>query len=143
MTRIQELPENVLPERFAEMDRFIAQLKNAPQTIGSSSVLTNRIFSSNPFDIEVTSVGFNNRVVEVTYTPADMVFGGSPVYKMEYKATSSSFMGEPIVERLLPENGIHKWRIYLSGSNVSPVAWVRLKLYFYTTGDGTLAAVIV
>lgn len=143
--RITELNDNSVVRRIHALQKLRDDIKAAGQRFGSDSVVTQRIFSGNAYDIEVTDVQFNNRVVEVVFTPSNTAdTSTSLVYKMKFTTTSSGYVDSSWVERLKPVNGVQKWRLYLSG-NQPPyqAAWWRAKFYFYASGSGTFTATLI
>lgn len=146
MGRIDLLPENELVRRVSALTRLRDQLKNK-QIFGSDSVRTARVFTDAEYDIEVTNIGFNNRVVLVTLTPDDTTYGNSALaYSLHVEGVQAqnpnSFV-DLFVERDVPANGVQQWKIYLQGSDFYPTAWVRLKFYFYATGSGQISASLI
>lgn len=146
MGRLDLLPENELVRRITALTRLRDELKSK-QIFGSDSVQTARVFSANPFDIQVDDVQFNNRVVEVTFTPADTTYTDSSlVYSLHTEGVQKvnpNAVVDVFVERQKPSGGVQKWRVYLSGSDFYPTEWVRLKFYFYATGNGQISAVLI
>lgn len=143
--RITELNDNSVVRRIHALQKLRDDIKAAGQRFGSDSVVTQRIFSGSAYDIEVTDVQFNNRVVEVVFTPSNTAdTSTSLVYKMEFTTTSSGFVDSSWVERLKPVNGVQKWRLYLSGNQPpNQAAWWRAKFYFYASGSGTFTATLI
>ena len=143
MGRIDRLSENQLLTTIVETNRALEGLRTTPQRFGSDSVKTHRIFSDELYDIEVTDVQFNNRVVEVTFTPDDLSSGLGGVLDFDFDITISGGFLQDYVEPLLPENGVTKWRIYLSGSDSFPIAWARLKFCVFANGSGTITSALI
>lgn len=147
--RIQLLNENSLVRRILTLEKLRDALKAVGQRFGSDSVKVWRIYSAASYDIQVNNVQFNNRIVEVTFTPDNPNDPNtSLVYKMvlQYMPSSSdnnSFDDDTQIERLKPVNGVQKWRLYLSGSDYYPTAWVQFKFYFYASGNGTFTAQLI
>lgn len=132
-----------LSQRVKRLRTALDELKLTAQPLGSTSVLTTRVQSSNAVDLEVTNIGYRNKVIEVTYTPELTATSTTGLaYRMEYSSEVSSPLGEH-VEALPPEGNQQKWRIYLNGSNTNPVAWARYKFYFYANGTGTFSAALL
>lgn len=145
MNRIDDLAENSLVERVNSIVRNAEELRATAQGFGSDSVLLYRVYSANAYDIQVTNIGFMDKVVEVTFTPTDQLttsLGG--VFSVAVTGQISPGYGVQIYsEVLVPENGISKIRLYLSGSDFDPVPWFNLKFYFSTNGSGTISATLV
>lgn len=145
MNRVDQLDENRLVDRIHTVVETINDLRTTPQAFSSDSVITYRIFSTNAYDFRATSVGYNNRIIEVTFTPTENIKTGlGGVLRFDYDmVTSGPSSIETIVERLVPSGGISKWRLYLSGSNSFPNATVDYKFYFFANGSGTFSAALV
>lgn len=143
MNRLDGLAENSLVARVKRLMALSNELKSA-QRFGSGSVRTSRVFSGNASDFQATSIGFNNRVIEVTFTPADTTVGNTSLaYKMDFTYTTVGGSIDVITERLVPSGPEQKWRLYLEGSDVSPVTSADFKFYFYTNGGGSFTAQLV
>lgn len=146
MGRIDLLPKNELVRRVSALTRLRDQLK-AKQIFGSDSVRTARVYTADAYDIEVTDVQFNNRVVLVTLTPDDTTYGESALaYSIHVEGTAAANPNSVVdlfVERDVPANGVQQWKIYLQGSDFYPTSWVRLKFYFYATGSGQISASLI
>lgn len=142
MKELRRLPEEALTYELNELLRVSAEQKTSVQAFGSDSVRTNMVTSGQDFDIQVNNVGFNNRVVEVTYTPTDSTFPGQGtvltfIYYLQWHDINNT--GSTINEREapIPGSSVQKWRIYLVGSDSNPPQWARLRCYFETIGSGT------
>ena len=146
--RLAMLSENDLVRRIKALVRLRDELKAVGQLFGSDSVVTKRVFSANPYDVQINNV--NNvgvRTVEITFTPDNPDDPNtSLVYKMEYVGTPSAghYVSDRDVQRFKPVNGVQKWRVYLQG-NAPPNAatYWRGKFYFYASGSGQFTAVEV
>lgn len=141
---LRDLPEEWINAELAELLRVSAEQKGAVQTFSSDSVMTNVVQSENPYDIQVNSLGFNNRAIEIVYTPTEVTFAGQGTilkfwWTETYASTSNTAQAYP--DELEPAaNGVQKFRLYLSGNDANPPAWGRYKFYFETIGSGTFAA---
>ena len=143
--RLAMLGENEIVRRIKALVRLRDELKAVGQRFGSDSVVTKRIFSAAAYDIQVDDVRFKNRVIELTFTPDNPDDPNtSLVYKMRMTKTQlgDNFV-DAYIERRKPVNGVQKWRIYLNGSDFYPVTWVRLKFYFYASGNGQFTATLI
>ncbi|MCT2076062.1 hypothetical protein [Dietzia cinnamea] len=148
MRQLRQLPEEALAAELEELLRISAEQKASVQGFGSDSVRTNIVTSGQEFDIQVDNVGFNNRVVEVTYTPADSTFPGqgTALYFSMYVLWQDQLnVGQTMIEREAPapNSSVQKWRVYLVGSDTNPPQWCRLRFYFETIGSGTFTAVTI
>lgn len=143
--RLAMMGENEIVRRVKALVRLRDELKAVGQRFGSDSVVTKRVFSASEYDIQVNDVRFKNRVVELTFTPDNPNDPNtSLVYKMRMTKTQTDENGvQTYIERRKPVNGVQKWRIYLSGSDFYPVTWVRLKFYFYASGNGQFTATLI
>ena len=144
MSRIDNLPDNDIPRRIGALTSLRDELRTGIQKFGSTSVKTYRIFSAATSDFHMTNVKFNNTVVEVTFTPSDLSnpkLGG--VLFMRPILIDPAGGLSMIVERIVPVNGVSKWRIYLNGSDSFPDNNVDLKLYFYAVSYGTFSCALV
>nr|WP_218681348.1 hypothetical protein [Rhodococcus qingshengii] len=144
MTRIDRLPEEYLFTRITDLDREFQELRTSVQWLGSSSVRSYPIFTTSTYDIVVSSVGTGNRIIELTFTPADRKTDRmGMVYSMDYtKVISNDSVGE-FVEWLKPVNGIQKIRLYLNGSDFSPTVTASYKFYLTANGAGSFTASLV
>lgn len=145
--RLAMLNENEIVRRVKALVRLRDELKAVGQLFGSDSVVTRRVFSANPYDVQIDNVTNSVRVVEITFTPDNPDDQNtSLVYKMEYVGTPSSghYVSDHDVQRFKPVNGVQKWRIYLQGNAAPNVAtYWRGKFYFYASGSGQFTAVEV
>lgn len=143
--RTDLLPENELVRRIVALQKIRDEIKGAEQLFGSDSVRTNRLYSPDAYDIQVDNVGFNNRVVELTFTPDQP--NSSAIYGLYITAQIAPAQASSVVfysEAFKPDsNGVKKWRFYLNGSDAFPVLWVRMKFYLYATGSGTFTATLL
>lgn len=144
MTRVELLKENAILVRLTAANTEMEALRRVEQSFGSDSVRTSRIFSEDSYDIQVNSVGFNNRVVEVTFTPDEASDSLGGVLEFDYTMTTSGESAVLVyVEPLLPSDNTTKFRLYLSGSDYFTVSWVRLKFFFFANASGTFSAVSI
>lgn len=147
--RLTLLTENELVRRIRALERLRDALKAVGQRFGSDSVKVWRIYSANAYDIQIDDVRFNNRVVEVTFTPSNpndpntsLVYKMVPVY-MPVNGDNNTWQENDQMQRLKPVNGVQKWRLYLNGSDYYPTSYVRFKFYFYASGNGTFTATLI
>lgn len=144
--RVDRLNEHELITRITTARRSFDEMRRSPQIFGSSSVQAHRVFNPGTYDIEVTNIGFDNRVVEVVFTPdSDAEFAGG-VVNLEYQMTydTSGTAVEVIREDLPPlTSGPSAWRFYLSGSDAFPASWARLKFWVYSYSSGTLTVTLL
>lgn len=139
--RTSQLSDNQLIERIKRARRWFQELRTSRQRFGSRSVKTYRNFTAAAYDIEVTNIGFNNRVVEVVFTPDVIKPGLGGVFDLQAVVTLPvGQVVEVIREDIVPANGISKWRFYLSGNDSFPTSYARLKFYIYSNSSGTFTA---
>ena len=150
MSPLERLPENVLSTELKQRIAEANELKGAFQSIGSSSVVTHRIFSENTYDVEFTppsTVG-NLKVnrADVEFIPDDKTFGGAFCYRMEVRAldTDNNPLGgiQPEIERKPTVDGRQRWSVYHSSFGY-PGDTARLKFFFFATGSGTFSANVI
>lgn len=147
--RLAMLAENEIVRRIKALMRQRDELKAVGQLFGSDSVVTKRVFSAAEYDIQVNNITNDLRTVEVTFTPDNPDDPNtSLVYRMDFISTTSNnnehYVDDREVWRLKPNNGVQKWRVYLSG-NASPnqATWWRAKFYFYASGNGQFTATLI
>lgn len=151
MTRLHLLPQHNLVAQVKAVQRAYNGVKSgAPQALGSTSFRTHLIQSQNAYDIEATGVTFNNTTVLVTFTPDDATTGdGSLVYRFLMAYSDSTGTTYPagtrydFVQRQKPANGIQQWYVYIPGDVTATWSWVKLKFYFFASGDGNFTAALV
>lgn len=133
-------PEDQFAADFEQLIRDVEEFKQF-QRSGQDSVRMYRIFSANAYDKELTSVMFNNKKFRLTFTPTDGAERGL-VYKMEYTYTEGSGNSvEVLSERENVDNadGSQTWLFIVSGSDFFPNSQVRLKFYFWASGEGSFS----
>ncbi|MGJ5804362.1 hypothetical protein ACSCB1_35435 [Streptomyces europaeiscabiei] len=144
MSRLDNLAENKLRALLEQAERELREMK-APQIVGSHNVIMQRVFSGDPFDIEVSGLTvLTGYTVEVVFTPDDSTFENlGLVYKMEYAADISNNPNNLRidVERQKPDNNQQRWLVFLSST--AATSYVRLRFYFFANGPGTFTATLV
>lgn len=148
MRQLRQLPEELFAAELDELLRVSAEQKASVQGFGSDSIQTNIVTSGQEFDTQVNNVGFNNRVVEVSYTPNDSTFEGQGTvlnFAMYALWHDEMNLGQTMIEReaSAPNSPVQKWRVYLVGSDTNPPQWCRLRFYFETIGSGAFSAVTI
>lgn len=145
MNRLDLLPDNQLVTRARNLLTVSNELKGAPQILGSDSVLTSVVRSGAAYDIQVNTIDYNSKVIEVTYTPAASILTGTGiVWDFDYTDIYGDFNFVGVtVEALEPVGGIQKWRLYLNGNDSFPSIWGRYTFYFFTIGSGTFTTALV
>ena len=144
MKELRELPEEWINRDLNALLHVSAERKGSQQGFGSESILTKVVQSANPYDIQVNDIGFNNRVVEVVYTPSTSAVSGQGTilsfwYTDSYASPSNA--AEVFVDEMGQlGGGIQKFRLYLRGNDSNPPAWGRYKFYFETIGSGNFTA---
>lgn len=144
MKVLRDQPEEWINRDLNDLLYTSAEMKESPQSFGSESVLTKVVQSSNSYDIQVDNIGFNNRVVEVVYTPSTVaVDAQGTILSFWY---TESYASSANTAEVLPDelgrsaNGVQKFRLYLRGNDSNPPVWARYKFYFETIGSGTFTA---
>jgi hypothetical protein len=150
--RLDRSEDRALLKRISDLETKVAEL-NTFQRLGSHSVVTNRIFSANAFDIEVDNVpafvgsGGAYQTILVTFTPSSSNFANmSFVHRMFYTYTQDMTNGYTLGiswERLLPIGNQQQWKLYIQSNSTYVTAWLRLKFYFFAIGAGTFTAVLL
>lgn len=144
-TRVDSLPENSLVDRVTSLQSELQELRGAAQTFGAASYRPHRVFSANPVDLTVTTVKYNNIRIEVTFTPTDTSLSGlgGVLFMRAVMTDASGRVITPVMtERLVPVNGISKWRLYPTASDTFPAPSVTFKFYFFSTCAGTFSTAL-
>ncbi|MDR6794744.1 hypothetical protein J2X12_004324 [Pseudarthrobacter oxydans] len=136
---LDQLPEGGLARELHELQELGAEIK-APQTIGSSGVLTKSIQSLATSDITIPAN--DARDVLLQFTPSDMSFGGSLAYRVYYSVNGGSY-GEvnPSYRLRVGADGIQSWRIF--GDNQFSATSKSMKFIIICIGSGTFTASLV
>lgn len=141
-----------VPDRYPPEQMFAADLESIIRDVeefkqfqrsGQDSVRMYRIFSGNAYDKELTNVQFNNKKFRLIFTPEDGAARGL-VYKMAYTYTEGSGNSVQIEserENVDNADGSQSWLFMVSGSDFFPNTQVRLKFYFWASGNGTFDTV--
>lgn len=148
--RLNRLKSNTLPARITKLEKQLDQ-GNSFNRLGSASVRGNRLFSANPYDVEIDSIaGYSPGVyktITVTFTPSSQVFGNlSFVHRLAYTYTQDMTNGYTLnlaIERLLPVGNTQSWRIYVQPFSSYSTAYLRVKLYFFLIGSGTFTTSVL
>ena len=150
MGPLERLPDNALPEAIRQRLNDAQELKGAFQSIGSSSVVTHRIFSGDTFDIQfdpsTTPGAIRAHQADVEFIPDDMTLGGAYCHQVHARYLDTS--NNPATwffqwfERVPSTDGKQKWRFYHVSFGY-PTDAVRLKFFFFTTGSGTFTANVI
>ena len=133
-------PDELFREELNRLIQDIEEFKQF-QRSGQDSVRMYRIFSDDAYDVEYTSVGFNNRKFRLTFTPEDGAARGL-VYKMEYTYTEGSGNSVQVFserENVDNDDGSQTWLFILNGSDFFPNSQVRMKFYFWASGRGNFS----
>lgn len=134
-------PQDAFAAEFEQLIRDAEEIKKF-QLGGEDSVRMYRIFSGSSFDKQLTNVQFNNKKFRLKFTPAAGAERGL-VYKMEYTYTEASGSGISSVQILTEResvslgDGSQTWVFVVQGSNFFPNPDVRIKFYFWASGEGT------
>lgn len=132
---LDQLPQGEPLALLRGVNRDLDELKGF-QKLGSSSVVTGRLYSASSFDVQTPSSG--TPVVEVIFTPDDMTFGGAFAYKLvvvDVTGTPAEVTTGIYRQRVGSDN-LQKWRIAASTNQ-------KLKFYFLTAGYGTFTANVI
>lgn len=88
MSRLDMMTANRLYQRINALRRFRDEIKLGQQGFGSDSVRTSIVQSGNRWDVDLDNVGFNDRVVDVTFVPKELDRDGlrSLVYRLVVKS---------------------------------------------------------
>lgn len=134
------LPEGEVVRLIRQLDASQSEIKS-PQTFGSSAVMTNAVYSQASADIVVPAN--DGRDVLVTFTPADLSFGGGLVYRLFASTNGGTSYTEVEAPQRLPVGSDHlqRWRIqYLNGNSSTAI---NVKYLFLCIGTGTFTASLV
>ena len=151
MGALERLPEKALSEELKRHIAETAELKGSFQSLGSTSVLTHRIFSDDVYDVQLTASPTPGTVLinqaDVTFVPDDNTFGGAFCYRVFVKCFDiSNNVIDPAypvyIERKETTDGSQKWSFYHASFGY-PEDTIRLKFYFFTTGSGTFSTTLV
>jgi len=141
MSRLDMMTANRLYQRINALRRFRDEIKLGQQGFGSDSVRTSIVQSGNQWDVNLDNVGFNDRVIDVTFVPKqeDRDELRSLVYRLVVKS-ETHYAERSVahhVPRLRPINGVQRWQIVLDGNRRNNGIW-RGKFYLYAAGRGSL-----
>lgn len=150
MSVLDRLPEHSLSAEMRARKAESEELKGSFQSLGSGSIVTERIFSSATYDFQFTASSTPGTVIahqaDVEFIPDDMKFGGAFCYRLMARVLDDSNNPityiDPQQQRLVTTDGTQKWRFHHISSGY-PGDTIRLKLYFYTTGSGTFTANVI
>lgn len=150
MSILERLPERGLSEELKRRLQDSAELKGSFQSLGSTSVITHRIFSENTYDVQFTPPPVMGDLkvnrADVEFIPDDTTFGGAFCYRMQIVAldtTNAPLAGiQPEIQRLPSSDGRQRWSV-LHPSFGYPGDTARLKFYFFATGSGTFTASVI
>lgn len=141
MSRLDMMTANRLYQRINALRRFRDEIKLGQQGFGSDSVRTSIVQSGNRWDVDLDNVGFNDRVIDVTFVPKELDRGGlrSLVYRLVVKSETheAERSVDHHVQRLRPIDGVQRWQIVLDGNRRNNGIW-RGKFYLYAAGRGSL-----
>lgn len=144
MSRLDQLPEN----KFANtLDRIIADQRDfkGTQLAGSDTIVMRRIFSANAADISFTNVHFNDSAFYLIFTPDDVTFNTSLIYKMEYAYTEGSGNSVAIIaeQQKVDTGNVQRWLFALQCSDSFPNSLVTIKFFLWASGSGTMTTEII
>lgn len=140
MSSLERLPQNRLVGAVRELATNALEAKGA-QPYGSDALVTQRVFSDQPYDLQANGT---RRRIRVEFTPNDLTFGGAPVFKMKVRLmNTSNVVILPIsfdVERQRPEGNKQVWLVFVWVDSSSPF---RLKFFFDSVGSGVFSATVL
>ena len=150
MGPLDRIPEKALARELARRSAEGSELKGSFQALGSQSVVTHRIFSTNIFDLQFTASTVADTIIfhqaDIEFIPGDMTFGGAFSHRLFVRVldTSNNVITyiDPFLERRITADGKQKWSIYHTTFGY-PSDSIRMKFYFFTTGTGTFTTSIV
>lgn len=141
MSRLDMMTANRLYRRINALRRFRDEIKLGQQGFGSDSVRTSIVQSGSRWDVDLDNVGFNHRVIDVTFVPNELDSDGlrSLVYRLVVKSETheAERSVDHHVQRLRPIDGVQRWQIVLDGNRRNNGIW-RGKFYLYAAGRGSL-----
>lgn len=141
MSRLDMMTANRLYQRINALRRFRDEIKLRQQGFGSDSVRTSIVQSGNQWDVNLDNVGFNDRVIDVTFVPKESNKDElrSLVYRLVVKSETheAERSVDHYVQRLRPIDGVQRWQIVLDGNRRNNGIW-RGKFYLYAAGRGSL-----
>lgn len=150
MSGLERLPERALSEEIKERLRAPIELKGSAQSLGSSSVITHRIFSQEPFDVQLNPSGTAGVMrlhrVDVEFIPNDTTFGGAFCLNLGVRARNLS--GGVVdrwaisIERKKVVGKKQAWSVYYSSFGYAEDA-IRLKFFLFALGSGTFKATVI
>lgn len=150
MSGLDRLPERMLQVELKRQVADSAELKGSFQALGSTSVLTHRIFSAAPYDVQINPGSAPNvpkfHRVDVEYVPDDETFGGA--FCLDLKVKARNLSGGRVdrwaieVERKPVVDGAQRWSVYYITYGF-PEDAVRLKFYLFALGSGTFTVNVV
>lgn len=140
MDRGDRQAEQQFTARLGELRRQMDEVRQHSQGFGSRSAKKTRLTTS----LSVSNVGFNNRVVEVVFTPDKAGDGLGGVLSFDYTLTFPPIdFCTAIPEPLLSNGTDTRYRLYLSADDFFPIATVTVTVIASTNGSGTLAATLI
>ena len=147
--RIDNLPENDLTTRLANIDRDITELKNQ-QTIGKHSTVPARVFNNVTYDIRVVTGAVAVRQVLITFTPTNNASFGGIAYTCLASIVAQSNLIASMEYRLdrqpLKDLVTYKQKWILTVVNDSGAGQpnnVDFKMYIYSSGGGTIETTLI
>ena len=134
-----QLPEGELHCLIHEVETMNNEIK-APQTIGSSGVMTSAVQSANSVDITVPAN--DARYILLQFTPADVSFGGGLAFRAYHKIDGGGYSEiDPSFRLRVGAGHVQSWRIFVgNGSWPSPRTYKFLIIFI---GSGTFTASLV
>ncbi|MFM9793293.1 hypothetical protein [Streptomyces turgidiscabies] len=134
MRTIDPLPQGKPLALLREADRIAKEIK-APQILGSSSILGNRVYSADAWDVLTPASGVHT--CEIEFVPDDLTFGGAFAYTLVVVDVT----GTPVevttgIYRLRVTDDRQRWKMAVSNSQ-------KLKFYFLTAGSGTFTTNVI
>lgn len=135
--RINQLQEKDLVERMNTIRSTIIELKNR-QVIGADNVIIKRISSDDTWDYTVINITGIGASIIVEFIPDNTLEDLGFAYKLEYLSLASVEPVQRTIQRLrIGDDARQQWLIYIAGSDISPVEYVKFKFHFLTVNPGT------
>lgn len=135
MNVMDQLPQGEPLRLLRELEQVGREIKSS-QTLGSTSVATDRVFSASVYD--ALTPGSGTPKIEVEFIPDDLTFGGAFCYQLYAVDVTNPLSHSLIttVQRLRVTDDRQRWIVSVSTSR-------EVKFYFLTAGSGTFTTNLV
>lgn len=136
---LDKLPSGKMNAIIRELGQVSKEMK-APQTIGSSGVLTSSVQSQASYDISIPAN--DARDVLFQFTPSDVSLGGGLAFRLYYSVNGASYNEvNPSFRQPVGADNIQAWRI--PGGNSSSSTASTMKFIIVCIGSGTFSCSLV